>query len=115
MFTGIAEETGKIQTISENGIEIECAKVLEDAKIGDSIAVNGVCLTVIQNSGNSFKADMSPETFRVTAFPYLKAGMHVNLERAMSANGVSAGILFQDILTERQKLSRLAETEKVLI
>ena len=44
MFTGIAEETGKIQTISENGIEIECAKVLEDAKIGDSIAVNGVCL-----------------------------------------------------------------------
>ena len=91
MFTGIAEETGKIQTISENGIEIECAKVLEDAKIGDSIAVNGVCLTVIQNSGNSFKADMSPETFRVTAFPYLKAGMHVNLERAMSANGRFSG------------------------
>ena len=91
MFTGIAEETGKIQTISENGIEIECAKVLEDAKIGDSIAVNGVCLTVIQNSGNSFKADMSPETFRVTAFPYLKAGMHVNLERAMSANGRFGG------------------------
>ena len=54
MFTGIAEETGKIQTIRENDIEIECKKVLEGTQIGDSIAVNGVCLTVVQKSENSF-------------------------------------------------------------
>ena len=64
MFTGIAEETGKILTIRENDIEIECKKVLEGTQIGDSIAVNGVCLTVVQKSENSFKADMSPETLR---------------------------------------------------
>lgn len=91
MFTGIAEETGKIKTISENSIEIECKKVLEDARIGDSIAVNGVCLTVVQNTGGSFKADMSPETFHVTAFSYLKSGMRVNLERAIPANGRFGG------------------------
>ena len=91
MFTGIAEETGKIQTIRENDIEIECKKVLEGTQIGDSIAVNGVCLTVVQKSENSFKADMSPETFRVTAFKGLKSGTAVNLERAMPANGRFGG------------------------
>ena len=91
MFTGIAEETGKILTIRENDIEIECKKVLEGTQIGDSIAVNGVCLTVVQKSENSFKADMSPETFRVTAFKGLKSGTAVNLERAMPANGRFGG------------------------
>ena len=91
VFTGIAEETGKILTIRENDIEIECKKVLEGTQIGDSIAVNGVCLTVVQKSENSFKADMSPETFRVTAFKGLKSGTAVNLERAMPANGRFGG------------------------
>ncbi len=82
MFTGIIEETGKIQAINNNSIEIVCAEVLADAKIGDSIAVNGVCLTVSKLGKNSFTADVSPETFRVTAFGRLKTGMGVNLERA---------------------------------
>ena len=91
MFTGIVEETGKIQAINSNGIEIVCEKVLEDTKIGDSIAVNGVCLTVSKLNKNSFLADVSPETFRVTAFEKLKSGMTVNLERALKADGRFGG------------------------
>lgn len=91
MFTGIVEETGKIQAINSNGIEIVCEKVLEDTKIGDSIAVNGVCLTVSKLNKTSFLADVSPETFRVTAFEKLKSGMTVNLERALKADGRFGG------------------------
>lgn len=91
MFTGITEETGKIQAISESGITVECVKVLTGTKIGDSIAVNGVCLTVVQIGKNSFSADMTPETFNVTTFRRLKTGSKVNLERAMSADGRFGG------------------------
>lgn len=91
MFTGIVEETGKIQTINSNSVEIVCAEVLQDAKIGDSIALNGVCLTVSKLNKNSFTADISPETLRVTSLGKLKSGSVVNLERAMPANGRFGG------------------------
>ena len=89
MFTGIVEETGKVQFITDRKVIIECSKVLEDTKIGDSIAVNGVCLTVTEVGRNSFSADISPETFKV--FCKLKFGDIVNLERAMSADGRFGG------------------------
>lgn len=91
MFTGIVEELGKVQTITENKINIEAKTVLDDAKLGDSIAVNGVCLTVTNLSSKGFEADISPETKRVTALKYLKSGSLVNLERAMPANGRFGG------------------------
>ncbi len=89
MFTGIVEETGKVQTVTDRKIVIECHEVLENTKIGDSIAVNGVCLTVTEIGKNSFSADISPETFKVSC--KLKLGDIVNLERAMSANGRFGG------------------------
>ena len=89
MFTGIVEETGKVQTVTDRKIVIECHEVLENTKIGDSIAVNGVCLTVTEIGKNSFSADISPETFKVSC--KLKFGDIVNLERAMSANGRFGG------------------------
>ena len=89
MFTGIVEETGKVQFITDRKVIIECSKVLEDTKIGDSIAVNGVCLTVTEIGRNNFSADISPETFKVSC--KLKFGDIVNLERAMSANGRFGG------------------------
>ena len=89
MFTGIVEETGKVQAITDRKVVIECKKVLEDSKIGDSIAVNGVCLTITSIGENSFSADISPETFRISC--KLKQGDIVNLERAMSANGRFGG------------------------
>ena len=89
MFTGIVEETGKVQTVTDRKIVIECNEVLENTKIGDSIAVNGACLTVTEIGKNSFSADISPETFKVSC--KLKLGDIVNLERAMSANGRFGG------------------------
>lgn len=91
MFTGIVEETGKVQSITNNRVVIECEKVLEDTKNGDSVAVNGVCLTVTSVSRENFTADISPETFGITALNKLKSGSCVNLERAMIAGGRFGG------------------------
>lgn len=91
MFTGIIEELGKIYKITSDTVMIECAKVLSDIKLGDSIAVNGICLTVTDFDAKSFTADVSSETFRVTNLKNLKNGDLVNLERAMLANGRFGG------------------------
>lgn len=91
MFTGLIEEVGKILTITQSSISIEAKTVLEDVKIGDSIAVNGVCLTVVEQSTNSFTANVSKETFNVTVLSELKSGDSVNLERALTLNSRFGG------------------------
>ena len=91
MFTGIIEELGKILFITKNRITVEAKTVIEDVKIGDSIAVNGVCLTVTAINSNGFDADVSPETFKVTTLEKLKNGSFVNLERALPADGRFGG------------------------
>jgi riboflavin synthase len=91
MFTGIIEELGKVQEIKSNKITVECGTVIQDVKLGDSIAVNGVCLTVVDILSKGFVADVSPETFRVTALNQLKASDIVNLERAMKVDGRFGG------------------------
>ena len=91
MFTGIVEEIGKILSIKEQEICIEAKKVLENTKAGDSIAVNGVCLTVRKILKSAFSADISPETYRVTSFSQQKTGSYVNLERAMLLHGRFGG------------------------
>ncbi len=87
MFTGIVEEIGHIRHISRGNdtctLTISCEKVLEGTKLGDSIAVNGTCLTVVRMDGNSFDADVTPETMRRTAFSLLRIDSAVNLERAL--------------------------------
>ena len=83
MFTGIIEELGKIQTITQNRITIQAKTILENTKLGDSIAVNGVCLTVTKINSDGFNADISPETMKITALGCLKNGSLVNLERAV--------------------------------
>ena len=87
MFTGIVEEIGTIEGISINGssnvIQISANKVLDGTVIGESIAVNGVCLTVTDISNNSFNADIMPETLNRTYMKNLHKGDKVNLERAM--------------------------------
>ena len=95
MFTGIIEETGKIRQILMAGnsgrIRIEARKVLEGTKEGDSIAVNGVCLTVTSLSREEFAADIMAETYRRSGLGQQKAGDLVNLERAMAADGRFGG------------------------
>ena len=83
MFTGIIEETGKVKTITQNKITIEAGIVTEGTKTGDSIAVNGVCLTVTKIGKDFFDADISHETLKVTALSSLKTDSLVNLERAV--------------------------------
>lgn len=88
MFTGIIEEVGRILSVSKGinsaQINIEAKKVLEDVKLGDSIAVNGVCLTVTSFKHNSFTVDVMPETMRRSNLNNLKKGSLVNLERALA-------------------------------
>ena len=95
MFTGIVEEKGRIRSISISGnsgsISIEAGVVLEKTKIGDSIAVNGVCLTVTGLNAGGFTADIMAETYRRSSLGKCKAGDTVNLERAMAADGRFGG------------------------
>lgn len=95
MFTGIVEEVGKVRYIQLNGnsgvLAVKAAKVLEGAKIGDSIAVNGVCLTVTSLQPDGFTADVMAETIRRSSLGNCKIGSYVNLERAMAADGRFGG------------------------
>ncbi|MEG6570681.1 riboflavin synthase [Thermoanaerobacterium thermosaccharolyticum] len=90
MFTGIIEEIGKVKMIQRGDITkiaIECEKVLDGTAIGDSIAVNGVCLTVTNVGKNLFTADLMRETLKSSNLGDLKIGSMVNLERALSISG----------------------------
>ncbi|MCG1013315.1 riboflavin synthase [Tepidanaerobacter sp. GT38] len=95
MFTGIIEEVGIVTKLvgSSSGalITILCKKILEDLEIGDSVAVNGVCLTAREVKNDSFVADIMPETLRNTTLSELSAGKRVNLERALKAEGRFGG------------------------
>jgi riboflavin synthase len=96
VFTGIIEEKGivsSIQKVSENSIEmtIGAQKILGDVKLGDSISVNGVCLTVTNFTMKEFQVDVMPETIKSTSLRDLNSGSSVNLERAMAANGRFGG------------------------
>lgn len=95
MFTGIVEELGTIKKLSISGhsghIMINASKVLEGTAVGDSIAVNGICLTVTAMGSDYFTADVMAETVRRSSLKDAVAGDQVNLERAMAANGRFGG------------------------
>ena len=100
MFTGIIEDIGTISELRAEGdvrrIKIRCNTLpLGEVEIGDSINVNGVCLTVVAKKEGVFEADLSPETFQRTTFGFLKTGMPVNLERALIAIGRLDGHIVQ--------------------
>jgi len=97
MFTGIIEEIGKIKTVMRGArsvvVEVEAAVVTEGTKVGDSIATNGVCLTVTALTGNGFRADVMPETMERSNLGLLRPGDRVNLERALCLNSRIGGHL----------------------
>ncbi len=95
MFTGIVEEIGSVASISSNGMTIQAQGVMSDLKLGDSIAVNGACLTAVSLSDSEFSVDLSPETMRRTSLGDLAAGGMVNLERALSASDRMGGHIVQ--------------------
>ena len=87
MFTGLVAELGTVTELKplkqSYNITVKAQKVLENLKIGDSIAVNGACLTVVKISGSAFTADIMPETVKLTNLRNLKSGDKVNLERTL--------------------------------
>ncbi len=95
MFTGIVEEVGTLKAIRKGAhsavLEIQAKVVLEDIHLGDSIAVNGVCLTATSFSPAGFTADVMHETLNRSSLAALRPGSRVNLERAMAANGRFGG------------------------
>jgi riboflavin synthase len=95
MFTGITEEIGKINRAGPDGLAISAGRVLEGMALGDSIAVNGVCLTITGFDKGSFAAGLMPETLRRTNLGRLRAGDGVNLERALALGDRLGGHLVQ--------------------
>lgn len=95
MFTGIVEEVGTVLSVRQQNnslvLAIEAEVVLQGSKEGDSIAVNGVCLTATSIGRDSFLADVMPETFRRSSLKEVHKGSKVNLERAMAADGRFGG------------------------
>lgn len=99
MFTGIIEELGMVDSLVKQTagarLRVRCARVLEDLKQGSSIAVNGVCLTAVELSRDSFAADLAPETLRRSNLGDLEAGSRVNLERPLSPTDRLSGHIVQ--------------------
>ena len=118
MFTGIIEEIGTVKKISLGGnsgsLEIMAKKVLDGTSVGDSIAVNGVCLTVTSKTSSSFTADVMAETVRRSSLGQLSSGSHVNLERALAANGRFGGHIVSGHIDGTGIISRLKAEENAV-
>lgn len=111
MFTGLIEEMGTLRRVIPppgSGLRIEAEAVLEGTRIGDSIAVNGVCLTVTSLDQRAFTVDVMPETLRRSNLGLLHSGDRVNLERAMRADGRLDGHLVQGHVDGQGKIVRKA-------
>jgi riboflavin synthase len=99
MFTGLVEEIGKLRRVGRQGeamvMTFEASKIISDVNIGDSISVNGVCLTVTAFDRTTFTVDVMPQTYRHSNLKEMKSGHTVNLERAMLAGGRFGGHIVQ--------------------
>ncbi|MBO6271881.1 riboflavin synthase [bacterium] len=118
MFTGIVEEIGTVLEISSDKITINCSKVLNETKVGDSISVNGVCLTVTSIGKNFFKADVSQETSKITTLSALKNNSEVNLERALTLSARLGGHIVSghiDTIGKISKVSKLSDFYELTI
>lgn len=123
MFTGIIEATGKISAIKASGVDFKLTIESDsldftDVKLGDSIASNGVCLTVTSLHGKSFTADVSGETVKRTLFGQYKAGQLLNLEKALLSTGRLGGHLVSghvDGISSVEKIEKFGEAWQVWI
>lgn len=113
MFTGIIEELGKISALTKGDkslkLKVECNKVTENLLLGDSIAVNGVCLTVINFGRSFFEADVSYETIAKTSLHNIKSGSIVNLERALTLSSRLGGHIVQGHVDGTGRILNIAQ------
>lgn len=98
MFTGIVEEVGSVVEAGAGALRIQAPLVLQDAKLGDSIAINGVDLTVAERSGDTFFANVMPETYRRSNLGRLRVGDRVNLERSLRPSDRLSGHIVRGVV-----------------
>ena len=118
MFTGIIEEIGEIAGVKRGQVSSRLAirgkKIFSDLKLGDSVAVNGVCLTATSISGDIFEADVMAETLRRTNLGGFSHGIRVNLERAMAAGGRFGGHIVSGHIDGTGRVSSLVREENAV-
>ena len=118
MFTGIIEEIGEIAGVKRGQVSSRLAilgnKIFSDLKLGDSVAVNGVCLTATSISGDIFEADVMAETLRRTNLGGFSNGTRVNLERAMAAGGRFGGHIVSGHIDGTGRVSSLVREENAV-
>ena len=119
MFTGIIEEIGEIVDIKKRGdltkVSIQTDKILESAKIGDSISINGACLTITSIEGLIFTSDIVEETIFKTNLQYFKIGVQVNLERAMEATSRFDGHIVQGHIEGIAKINSMKKNKDSIV
>ncbi|MGB2853805.1 MAG: riboflavin synthase [Dehalococcoidia bacterium] len=115
MFTGIIEEVGAVREYNPGKLTISAAKLIEDTKEGDSISVNGACLTVTELSKDSFSVDVMPETLRRTNLGLLQPGDKVNLERALAVGSRLGGHFVQGHVDETGRVISITPEEEALL
>ena len=118
MFTGIIEEIGKVKDIQKGAssavLSVQASEIMEDVQLGDSIAVNGVCLTVTSISPSGFTADVMPETLNRSSLVNLRTGSSVNLERAMAANSRFGGHIVSGHIDGRGTISDIRRDDNAV-
>ena len=116
MFTGLVEEVGQVYSLNKKAdgltLSVKAQKVLEDTKLGDSIAVNGVCLTVIKINKDKLFFEVSNETIKRTNLKSIKIGDKVNLERAMKASDRFGGHIVQGHIDTEGKIKSMVNLGK---
>jgi riboflavin synthase len=107
MFTGIVEEVGKVASLVGYCLTVRASKVVERLNLGDSMAVNGACLTVVSFNEGEFSVDLAPETLRRTSFGKLKKGDPVNLERSLAVSDRLGGHIVQGHVDARGRITSM--------
>ena len=115
MFTGIIEELGKVIENSKGVLHISAPKILEDSGLGDSIAINGVDLTITTIEDSAFTANIMPETYRRSALGELQGGDIVNLERSVQPNSRLSGHLVRGVTEGIGKIDSITPEQDALI
>ena len=107
MFTGIVEEIGIVRQARTNGLVVAATLVTSDLKLGDSVCIDGTCLTVVERSERTFAVDIQPETSRRTNLGGLVAGRRVNLERALAVGSRLGGHIVQGHIDATGRIAEL--------
>jgi riboflavin synthase len=115
MFTGIVEEVGKVISAQAGRLVIGASEAIKEVRAGDSVAVNGACLTVTALGADSFFVDVMAETLRRTNLGLLKAGDKVNLERSLALGGRLGGHLVQGHVDDTGKVASVAREDGAML